>query len=172
MAIQFHNDICCLKYIDVGDDFLTNIWTSRSIPQLFTDNNTCNAFCNIDTNELRSHFLHHAARDPHHRPHMSDQHNHGDEDRNVGEYTCNLKNADRTICDRTFPTLQKLMVHQVKLLGGEHGTTQLAAQLTTSNQCPFCQYWLGSGFSLGLGSGSGSSSSSREPRLEPRLGPD
>ena len=59
-------------------------------------------------------------------------------ERNVGEYTCNLKNADRTICDRTFPTLQQLTVHQVKQLGGEHGTTQLAALLTTSNQCPFC----------------------------------
>jgi len=137
-AIQFNNDICSLCCIDVGDDFLTNIWPTRSIPQLFTDPAIRDAFCYINTNELRSHFLHHAARDPHHRPYMPEQHNQDDVDRNVGEYSCNLKNGDGTVCDRTFPSLQQLKVHQVRLIGGQHGVTQLAAQVTTSNQCPFC----------------------------------
>ena len=61
-----------------------------------------------------------------------------DDDRNVGERTCHLKCATGVTCGRTFPTLQQLNVHQVRKNDCEHGHSNLAAQRTTSNLCPFC----------------------------------
>jgi hypothetical protein len=136
-AIQFINDILSLTRIECGYIFLTDIWPSRSIRQLFNDPDVSEAFTIIDIHELHAHYFHEALHNPHYQPPLPlqslDSHEISD-----FQQTCELRISNGNICGRVFDSLQKLNVHQAKSLGGQHGVIHAGTRLCTSNQCAFC----------------------------------